>query len=211
MQMRWMAAAAAALALAACASPAERVAYRARVALAEVQRAGVAAREGGAAEPVREVSPQTFRYADALVEAELTAKDPSWITAAGSIRFSLRNRSNATVHVIWDEAVFIFPNRTSSRVVHEGTSWADRNQSQAPTPIPPGTLVQEEAIPASRIWVSEGNHWQLDPLLYTNDRVPGARLGLMLPIQTPAGRADYTFWFEVFDPKAVAVVPGAAR
>jgi hypothetical protein len=71
--------------------------------------------------------------------------------------------------------------------------------------------VQEEAVPASRIGVSEGNHWQLDPLLYLDDRVPGARLGLMLPIQTPAGRADYTFWFELFDPKAVPAGPGTAR
>ncbi|MBV9108856.1 MAG: hypothetical protein JO306_05590 [Gemmatimonadetes bacterium] len=36
------------------------------------------------------MSPPSFRYGDALVEAELMAKDPSWITAAGSIRFSLR-------------------------------------------------------------------------------------------------------------------------
>ena len=96
----------------------------------------------------------------------------------------------------WHSQVTIrFEEGESVRVVHQGVRYADRNLTQPPLTVVPGTVVRDTLTPASSIRIEPGAGWRVAPFLATPAAGASATFGLWLPIETPSGRREYRFTF----------------
>ena len=59
-----------------------------------------------------------------------------WRVGKTSIHFRIENKTDHSIKVIWDEAVYISIDKSSERVMHLGVKYTERNNSQPPTIIP---------------------------------------------------------------------------
>ncbi len=80
-----------------------------------------------------------------------------------SMDLNLKNTSNSTVVVIWDETSLRLPDGSSSGVIHNGTRFSDRSLGQANTPVSPRALLQDALVAKTSIYYSESlTEWVYD-------------------------------------------------
>lgn len=80
-----------------------------------------------------------------------------------SIDLNLKNTSNSTIVVIWDETSLRLPDGSSSGVIHSGTRFSDRSLGQANTPVSPRALLQDLLVAKTSIKYSESlTDWVFD-------------------------------------------------
>lgn len=143
------------------------------------------------------------------------------------INFTLRNKTDHSIKIVWDEAVFIEVDGQSGRVAHEGVKYTDRSASQPPSVIPGGTSLTDFVLPTNRVYYRQGSYsgyysnpggWEeLDLVLLPESRQiaandylaavaafaseaknnKGKRFGLLLPLEIEGVVNEYTFWFEI--------------
>lgn len=63
--------------------------------------------------------------------------------APQAIEFSLLNRSQNLIRILWDDSVIIFPSGASTRVFHIGVKFSEANESQPPTIVAPNARVDD--------------------------------------------------------------------
>lgn len=128
--------------------------------LVKVERpADVKARYGGT-EEITISATKKYSYSDSLFDG-LFAFHPEGIS------FSIVNKTDHTVKLIWDESVIIYPDNTSTKIMHDGIKYTDRNNSMPASVIPRHGKLEDEATPTDKISWSEG--------VYTsNYSVPGS-------------------------------------
>lgn len=124
-------------------------------------------------------------------------------TSLGSaIRFQLHNRTDETMRLIWDEVVLVDFDGGASRVMHSGVKYIDRNESQPPSVIPPGSKITDLILPADLVyWGGNGSSqgWRqrnLVPEVYAIT-LSGHRFDVVLPVEVGDERTEYQFTFEV--------------
>lgn len=145
---------------------------------------------------------QTERYhtlpaADAAMLRSLLGSPP-----LTRVQFVLQNRSNSTLRLHWDESVFIQTNRRVSRVAHQGVKYNDINQSQPPSLVPRGALLEDFVVPTASISFNN-NAWVEEPFL--RQLTPGTTFGLNLTIEVAGKKQELNLSFTVT--KALAQVP----
>jgi hypothetical protein len=143
------------------------------------------------------------------------------------INFTLTNKTDHSIKIVWDEAAFIDMDGQSGRVAHAGVKYVDRNASQPPSVIPGGRSITDFVLPTERVYYREGYYgqyysspggWEELPLVLPALRSiagsdsaavhafaseaeanKGKRFGLLLPLEIEGVVNEYTFWFEVQD------------
>lgn len=80
-----------------------------------------------------------------------------FVPTAKEIQFTLKNRSNNYIKIIWDEAIFIDFTGENSRVFHAGVRYLDRNSSIPSTSIMPDGNISDVVVPCNNI--SWQNDW----------------------------------------------------
>ena len=109
--------------------------------------------------------------------------------------FSLENLSSSTIKIIWDEAVFVDVDGSTSKVMHNGVKYMERESSQQPSVIIKASKIEDIAIPTSKVYYSDG--WYTKNLCSNVDRTKeGQKLKLMLPIQIKEVINEYIFEFD---------------
>lgn len=112
--------------------------------------------------------------------------------------FVLKNVSDNSIKVIWNEAVFVNYDGTTSKVIHAGTRYSQREADQPATTIIKGAKIEDIAAPNCYIRYSDVlKEWVKDSMYpSTPDTQPG-ELRLMLPIQIKDVINEYVFVFNV--------------
>lgn len=146
-------------------------------------------------------------------------------TTASRINFTLKNKTEHSIKLVWDEAAFIEVDGQAGRVAHEGVKYSERNASQPPSIVPAGRSLSDFALPTNRIYYRKGHYsryssipggWKELPLVlpasqrvasgdsaavekFTSDvqMNKGKRYGLLVPLEIEGIVNEYTFWFEV--------------
>lgn len=134
------------------------------------------------------------------------------------INFTITNKTDHSIRIIWDEAAFIDVDGQSGRVAHEGVKYADRNASQPPIVIPRGTSLTDFVLPTGRLYLvlpaslriaagvsgagleHSGPDLQdrlVDGFASEVGKNKGKRFGFLLPLEIEGIVNEYTFWFEV--------------
>lgn len=87
------------------------------------------------------------------------------------INFSLENKTDHSIKMLWNEAAYLDENNSSHRVIHCGVRYIERDQPQAPSIIIPGSKLEDIGYPADYVEWKKGlgktKEWTGKPLLPT--------------------------------------------
>ena len=146
-----------------------------------------------------------YVYADSLISI-------TWIPTASKFGFQLENKSEFSMKIIWDEAVFVNSNGESMRVMHSGVKYIDRNSPQPPTVIVRGGKVSDIIIPTDNVYYVSGQYggWRekgifepysefsIEKLKPAKNHI-GKKVQVLLPLDIKGTVNEYIFTFKVND------------
>lgn len=142
-----------------------------------------------------------YTYSDSIISVIISGDKEQF-------NFELKNMSPSTLKIIWDEAAFVGIDGSTSKVMHVGTKYSERNSAQPATTIIKGAKVDDLACPTANVYYDEGytsgyttygNGWKTHSMLpesYVGNEAGEIRL--MLPIQIKNVINEYTFVFKVY-------------
>lgn len=111
--------------------------------------------------------------------------------------FDLRNVSENSIKVVWNEAVFVSLDGNTSKIMHTGTKYSQKDGDQPSTVIIRGAKISDVAVPTSNVryssWLKE---WVTDPM-YPKKQGNDGQVRLMLPIQIKETINEYVFVFDI--------------
>ena len=174
------------------------------VGLMEVERpADVKTRYGEyTVKKVEEEGEQKFYYSDEMV-------DIAWYSSGKGIGFELKNKTEHSIKIIWDEAAFVDHEGQSERILHSGVKYADSGNPQPPSVVVRGGSISQVVYPADKIhYAGSTLGWQHDPLFPTKSATKkgiqkdaneyiGVRVQILLPLKIEDVVNEYLFTFEV--------------
>ena len=106
--------------------------------------------------------------------------------------FSIHNLSDNTLKVIWDEAAYVDANGSTSKVIHSGVKYNERENSQTPSIIVKGAKITDIAVPVNNIEHNEILGWFSKPLYQPAQE---GNIALLLPFQIKGVTNEYLFVF----------------
>jgi hypothetical protein len=113
--------------------------------------------------------------------------------------FVLKNKSNNTIKVVWDDVSFIDENNLASKIFHNGVRYIDANNSQPSTSIPKGAELVDLLAPTNKI--RNYNGWYRENLINHNNmfnsNLVGRYLKILLPIEVKGVVNEYEFTFKI--------------
>lgn len=133
-----------------------------------------------------------------------------WIVGTTQFNFSLQNKTDNSIKIIWDEAAYIDPSGSTGRIMHSGVKYTDRNSSQPPTVIVRGAKIDDVIIPTENVYFVSGQYggWREKPLFVNYamsqsdlDAITSSNVGktvrILLPIEIKGVVNEYLFNFEI--------------
>jgi len=90
-----------------------------------------------------------YHYEDDLFEG-------FFIVSSDRIFFEIKNKTDHSIKIIWDEASFVDISGNSGRIMHSGVKYIDRNSSQPPSVVPAHGKYNDVILPSDRVWYREG-------------------------------------------------------
>ena len=120
---------------------------------------------------------------------------------AGSSQFNfiLKNVSTNTVKVVWNEAVFVDVDGSTSKVMHSGIKYSQREGDQPASTIIKGAKLEDLAAPTDKVYYDDVLKEWSSKSLYSNadPKLEGQTIKLMLPIQVKDVVNEYIFEFKL--------------
>ena len=117
---------------------------------------------------------------------------------SSQFNFILKNVSQNSIKVVWNEAVFVDFDGTTSKIMHTGTKYSQREGDQPATPIIKGAKIEDLAAPNCNVRYSDIlKEWVTDPMYPKAPALSPGQLRLMLPIQIKDVINEYVFVFDV--------------
>lgn len=130
----------------------------------------------------------------------------SWTYTPSQMEFILKNQSNSTIRIIWDETAFIGLNKISEKIYHKGVKLVEKSNSQQPTPVYKDSYLSELVAPSyCTVYDAENVKWRYKSFItgeYTNKRekynadLIGKIFKIVLPIKVEDRIIEYTFYFK---------------
>ena len=137
-----------------------------------------------------------FCYKDNVIDIMIFAD-------ASDFTFVLQNISGSTIKIVWDEAVFVNFDGSTEKVMHKGTKYAERNESQPPTTIIKNAKWEDTVIPNHLVYWYEStskyikSQWSTRSMYPKEKGLEPGQVMLMLPIQIRDVINEYIFVFDV--------------
>ena len=137
-----------------------------------------------------------------------------WMVTPEELVFDLTNKTDHSMKIIWDKAVYTDEKGNSKRVTHSGVKYTDRNKSQPPTTVAKDTAVSDLVFPAENVDYEGGPYggWRIKPLFPTSStsgtaedllakakKYVGKSVQVLLPLEVEGTVNDYIFVFKVND------------
>lgn len=125
------------------------------------------------------------------------------LNSPNGFAIEISNNSKNTIKILWDEAVFVGVDGLTSKIIHSGIKFNDKEQSQVPSSIIRGATLVDEIIPSNNISFKEDRllgkrEWVASPLF--DNLTPISQplsMRVMLPIQIKDVVNEYILEFEV--------------
>lgn len=146
-----------------------------------------------------------YRFEDEAILVE-------WAHTNKSFVFRLKNKTENSIKLIWNEAVYVDSNGMSHRVMHQGVKYIERNNPQPPTVVVRGASVLDSVTPTDNVYYISGRYggWRTKDLFQTlelvNDTRPlediasgyvGKEVQIMLPVQIENVTNEYVYQFTI--------------
>lgn len=139
--------------------------------------------------------------------------DIKWYVGMKQFNFTLKNKSDHTLKINWDDISYVDTKGQTGRVMHSGVKYNERNSSQPSSTIPKGASLTDILLPTDNVsyssptsYTSGGwNESYLIPCVYkdqqtllanANDYV-GKTMTILMPIMIENVQNDYTFTFTI--------------
>ncbi len=112
--------------------------------------------------------------------------------------FTLKNVSNNSLKLLWDEAVYVDYNGNTSRVMHNGIKYSEREASLAASTIIRGATLEDIVCPTANVyWDEYRKDWDLLMMYPDKVSLETKQVQLMLPIQIKDVVNEYIFVFDI--------------
>lgn len=132
-----------------------------------------------------------YSYVDDMVDILI-------FTTQTQFGFVLKNISDNTQKIIWDEAVYVDYNGNTSKIMHSGVKFSQREGEQPATTIIKGAKIEDIACPINNVRYSKIlKKWVTDSMFPSKMELAVNPIKLMLPIQIKDVINEYIFEFEV--------------
>ena len=144
-----------------------------------------------------------YRYEDDYI-------DIVWFVEADRFNFSLRNKTEYTLRINWDDISCVNVLGQVDRVIHSNIELLERGRQQPATNIPKGASLVDVLVPVDNIHQVEKDSWELDNLIPSIYQTPeefnaengaasyvGKTLKVMMLIMIQNVQNDYTFTFNI--------------
>lgn len=121
-----------------------------------------------------------------------------WVPTKRQVAFKLRNKTDKTIKILWNQASFIFPGEEVSGVFHQGVKYADRNKKIQPSLVPPKAELSDVVVPTRTVYYSEPTEyssggWEVSPFL--SNEGEKQEFQVILPIKHDNNTVRYRFYF----------------
>ncbi len=144
-----------------------------------------------------------YRYEDDYI-------DIVWYVGQKQFNFVLKNKSNHTIKINWDDISYVDIKGNTGRVMHSGVKYVDRNASQPASSIPKGASLSDILLPVDNVYFVSGQYggWReklLIPAYYQSKEAMeqeaptyvGKQMKILMPISIESVQNDYTFVFNI--------------
>lgn len=130
----------------------------------------------------------------------------SWMITPTTINFDLRNKSNYSIKIPWDEAAYVDARGKSGRLIHSGIKYSEKSSEQPPSVVPRNATLSDLLIPSDNInYFKTAKGWTTKPICESyscpeemKDKfIPGEKIKVILPLVIKDVINEYTFTFEL--------------
>lgn len=115
-----------------------------------------------------------------------------WYDTKDMFVFLLKNNSESSLKVVWDEAAFVNENNESGRIIHKGVAKGNANESQTPTVVLKGTELSDLIAPVDRL-----DNWLIPHIGVQDPKMNGKTVKILLPIEIKGVVNEYIFTFDI--------------
>lgn len=141
------------------------------------------------------LSNNVLAYSDEILTIRFTVRKDSTASSLApeytGIAFTLTNKTDRAITILWDQSSIILPNGSASPVMHEGSRFLTAGESvQVPTVIPPRSSLSDSVVPTRNI-VNLSSGWSSRSL----GLVTGSQFGLYLATEIEGTQHNYDFRF----------------
>lgn len=159
-------------------------------------------------ESVEKPSDPSIRYGesktiteDGVTKYSYTDNVINIIIVSGSSQFDfvLKNVSDNTIKLVWNESVFVDVNGSTSKIMHSGIKYSQKEGDQPVSTIIRGASLEDLAIPTEKVYYNEESKEWTKESLYSKAKIKEESqfIKLMLPIQIKDVINDYIFEFSL--------------
>lgn len=132
-----------------------------------------------------------YSYIDNIIDIQI-------LGSSEQFDFILKNVSNNSIKVVWNEAAFVNFDGSTSKIMHNGTKYSQREADQPATTIIKGAKIEDLAAPTCNVRYSDVlNEWVTNSMYPYEPALTPGQLRLMLPIQIKEVINEYIFVFDV--------------
>lgn len=151
-------------------------------------------------------SVKKYVFTDSLISV-------AWVLTANSISFELRNKSQHSIKIIWDEVSYVDPAGQSLKVMHAGVKYTECSNSHPPSVIVKNGFISDIITPCDYVHYSSPSQyssggWIEDPFFtpssgYTLSALEPAKQNIgkivkvLLPVEIEGTVNEYVFSFKV--------------
>lgn len=172
-----------------------------KTALVKVEKPEDATNRYGETKTIQDAGVDKFSYNDSIIDMTIFGTSEEF-------KFVLKNISEHSLKIIWNEAAFVGLDGATSKIMHVGTKYSQREADQPATVVIKGAKIDDIATPTANVYYDEGfkigystygNGWKtrsMFPKEYNGKEAGEIRL--MLPIQIKDVVNEYTFVFRVY-------------
>lgn len=132
-----------------------------------------------------------------------------WFQPFKSFMFALKNKTDHSIKIIWDDAAYVDHTGESLRITHTGVKYISRDMNQVPTVVVKNSHIYDEIIPTNNVYLKDDG-WQILPLFPTvsntnrgidvgTQQYLGKELRVLLPIKIEETIYEYIFIFKIED------------
>lgn len=149
---------------------------------------------------VEEEGKSKYRYEDDFIEI-------TWFVGLKQFYFDLKNKSNYSIKIPWDDVSYVNEKGAVMRLMHNGVKYIDRNASQPASVIPKNASISDILLPTDNVYYTSGQYggWSekyLFPQYRTQEaaqksEVIGKSVRIVFPIIIESVTNEYVFNFDI--------------
>ena len=134
-----------------------------------------------------------------------------WDVSSKYLRFNLRNKTNYTLKINWDDISYVDEYGFTGNIIHSGVKYVDKNKPQSSISVPRGASVCDVLVPVDNIvyvngqWIEselvKSSYKNLEEFETLKERNVGLYIQILFPVLIENVQNDYIFNFKINDIK----------